>query len=370
MLLHSSQASNATVCGGGVPSLRQKGTTALGDASRVWIPDLVERIARHLPPNELPCTLRLVDKATAALFSGPHHTTVRLSQPVPHHAFAQAWGQPGATQPLTLPQRQQLLCLTAATGVTPNLELAMRVAGCLIPPDLPEAAAAGGQLATCLWLLQQRCEPPSCDLHGDWAALMAAAAGSGRRDVCDGLLVAAAEAAHSSCDGGDGGGCGDGGAAAAPSRRGTLLAAAGVLPAPATQPLPTQAAAVPAGLSEALMAAEAVEHAAGYAATSAAWRRCARLGPLAAAAGSRTPDWAAKVEWLEAQGWPKTAAACNIAAAASCADAVSRLAWLRQRGYPIDVTALTTAAAATGNVAAVRFALEAASCGLEDMHLA
>ncbi|KXZ47934.1 hypothetical protein GPECTOR_31g296 [Gonium pectorale] len=92
------------------------------------------------------------------------------------------------------------------------------------------------------------------------------------------------------------------------------------------------------------MAAEAVEHAAGYAATSAAWRRRARLGPLAAAAGSRTPDWAAKVEWLEAQGLAQDG---------------GRLQYRRRR------IVRRRPAAATGNVAAVRFALEAASCGLE-----
>ncbi|GFR45492.1 hypothetical protein Agub_g6820, partial [Astrephomene gubernaculifera] len=68
-------------------------------------------------------------------------------------------------------------------------------------------------------------------------------------------------------------------------------------------------------------------------------RRLAQLGPdvkgciMAAAAGSRTPDWQAKVEWLEARGFPKPVDACI--GAAKQPDALDRLTWLRRRGYPL-----------------------------------
>ncbi|KXZ42375.1 hypothetical protein GPECTOR_155g85 [Gonium pectorale] len=79
-----------------------------------------------------------------------------------------------------------------------------------------------------------------------------------------------------------------------------------------------------------------------------------RSAILASAAGSPTPDWAAKVEWLEAQGcrpaeWvPREAAACP--------DAPARLAWLRGRGYPLGSFAVQAAADA-GNLAALQYLL-------------
>ncbi|KXZ47937.1 hypothetical protein GPECTOR_31g299 [Gonium pectorale] len=322
-------------------------------ASRVWIPDLVERIARHLPPNELPCTLRLVDKATAALFSGPHHTTVRLSQPVPHHAFAQAWGQPSAAQPLTLAQRQQLLCLTAATGVTPNLELLLSVAVYLLTTAHPmEAAASAGQLATCLRLRQAGCP---------WDRALVAAAGAGHLATCEGLLAA---------------GCPWSGAAVTAAVRGghtgllVPLLQAGPGPShhdhPGDEALGERLVALARGCDlpalqryhqawlHAAQPGEPTAQPAQYPIrpSLAPWRYQKQLIP--AAAGSPTPDWQAKVEWLEGLGYPKTAFACH--AAAGCTDAAARLAWLRGRGYPVDGgTAVRVCAA--GDVAALRYLL-------------
>ncbi|KXZ52119.1 hypothetical protein GPECTOR_10g1142 [Gonium pectorale] len=122
--------------------------------SRVWLPELVERFARFLPPNVVACALRLVDKATSAQFRGrPQFATVRLSHPVPPWAFAARWAAPGAMTHLTLAQRHQLLCLTAASGVVTNLQLALRLAGCVQAPDheaeLLCAAANAGRLDAC-----------------------------------------------------------------------------------------------------------------------------------------------------------------------------------------------------------------------------
>ncbi|KXZ45722.1 hypothetical protein GPECTOR_51g708 [Gonium pectorale] len=75
---------------------------------------------------------------------------------------------------------------------------------------------------------------------------------------------------------------------------------------------------------------------------------------LAAAAGSPTPDWAAKVEWLEAQGCPRGANAA--AAVASRPDAVTRLSWLRGRACPVGAGAVMAASNAV-NVVVVHYLL-------------
>ncbi|GLC76034.1 hypothetical protein PLESTF_001722700 [Pleodorina starrii] len=84
------------------------------------------------------------------------------------------------------------------------------------------------------------------------------------------------------------------------------------------------------------------------------------MGPkiLAAAAGSPTPDWQAKVLWLEPRmPGPRDACACEaVAAIRPDTEAQARLHWLRQRGYPATTSA-ARAAAGAGNVAALRFLL-------------
>ncbi|GLC67938.1 hypothetical protein PLESTF_000626100 [Pleodorina starrii] len=81
---------------------------------------------------------------------------------------------------------------------------------------------------------------------------------------------------------------------------------------------------------------------------------------LAVAAGSTTPDWQAKVEWLEGLGCPRKARACTSAVRAGNGDAaVARLQWLRGRGYPLEAEVADTAVRA-GNLAALRFLVEQA----------
>ncbi|KXZ48450.1 hypothetical protein GPECTOR_27g620 [Gonium pectorale] len=78
---------------------------------------------------------------------------------------------------------------------------------------------------------------------------------------------------------------------------------------------------------------------------------------VAAAAGSLTPDWAAKVEWLvESCGCPLTALATARAAAAGDAGTPARLAWLRARGAPVDESA-ARAAAWAGDIATLSYLL-------------
>ncbi|KXZ47933.1 hypothetical protein GPECTOR_31g295 [Gonium pectorale] len=321
---------------------------ACDDASRVWIPDLVERIALHLPPNELPCTLRLVDKATAALFSGPHHTTVRLSQPVPHHFFAHIWSQPGAMRALTLSQRHQLLSLTIITGVTPNLELLL---SCNLPVTsaLMEAAASAGQLATCLRLHQAGCP---------WGDALQEAAGAGHLAVCEGLLAA---------------GCPWSWGVISSAICGGHLALTGAM----AKYFPHRPGFMVR--SEELLA---VAHGCDLVALQSFHERWKEIPVpringralsflnrhysyllLPTAAGSPTPDWQAKVEWLEGLGYPKTAFACH--AAAGCTDAAARRGvaagpgTLHAAGCPVSPLDVACAAAEGGHLAAVAWAVEA-----------
>ncbi|KXZ45037.1 hypothetical protein GPECTOR_59g645 [Gonium pectorale] len=138
------------------------------------LPKLAEKIVGCLDPNEVP----LVNKAAAAQFRAPHHTTYRLSQPVPPHAFAAHWLAPGATRGLTLQRRRQLLSLTAASGVVANLEVAVQAAGCLLTAGVLEAAAKAGQLGSCVWLWEHGC--PAAKGYDN---LLAAAASGGHRHV-------------------------------------------------------------------------------------------------------------------------------------------------------------------------------------------
>ncbi|KXZ49728.1 hypothetical protein GPECTOR_20g585 [Gonium pectorale] len=75
---------------------------------------------------------------------------------------------------------------------------------------------------------------------------------------------------------------------------------------------------------------------------------------LGVAACSLTPDWTAKVEWLEAQGCHRSSYTTMVAAQRP--DAVTRVAWMRDRGYPVDRLAVEVVAA-SGNMAALQYLL-------------
>jgi hypothetical protein len=101
----------------------------------------------------------------------------------------------------------QFLCLTAASGVVPNLEVAVRVAGLRLEQEglkgrplgmeVLHAAAEAGQLSTCEWLRQQG-QPWDEDV-------LAAAARGGQLDLCRALreqgcrLAAAALTSAAGC---------------------------------------------------------------------------------------------------------------------------------------------------------------------------
>ncbi|KXZ47036.1 hypothetical protein GPECTOR_38g273 [Gonium pectorale] len=145
----------------------------MGDIADTWMwhklpVDVLERIASGLHANEVAVAFRLISKSSSLLRS-PQHSTIHLSQPVPPRVFAAHWLAPGATRKLTLKQRRQLMSLTAASGVLPNLEVAVQAAGCLPTCEAFEAAAAGGHLASCQWLWDQLADwlmrGPDCPLQ-------------------------------------------------------------------------------------------------------------------------------------------------------------------------------------------------------------
>ncbi|PNH02074.1 Ankyrin repeat domain-containing protein [Tetrabaena socialis] len=332
------------------------------DPSHIWLPEVVHHFARFLGGNELAATLRLVNKATAAQFRGPQHTTVRLSLPVPHHAFVRRWGSPDATRSLTVRQRKQLPCLTACSGSVANLEV-LRAREDLASPmsnEVLEAAAGAGQLEVCRWLRQQGCAWDGC--------VPAAAARAGHKEVCEWLLVegcpfsaadamaVAASAGHRAvCEWLLTHGCPeDMGAATAAARGGHVDLMDWLL---------AQTGAQSPGDVHGLMVAAAVG--CDLPTLQRLYRtyldsRGEELDEdvqeeiVKAAVGSLTADWRDKVEWLEGRGCPRHVQACLKAA--TRVDGRERLRWLQRRGYLITGSVVIQAAA-HGNADALGFLL-------------
>ncbi|KXZ44342.1 hypothetical protein GPECTOR_69g435 [Gonium pectorale] len=328
----------------------------------IWIPSIIDRIARFLPRNEVACSLRVVDKATAAVLRTPEFTTVRLSEPVPHHAFAWRWVRPGTMRELTLVRRR---ALTAASGATDNLALAARAAGCPLTDEVSYAAGKAGQLGSCALLAELGCDMAE--------ALLGAAAGGHLEELTSwaGLehqyhpvrcAAASAEAGHTH------------------------------ILEPMVQrckelrllyPRRTNAWKLLRSVAEGcdlaalqrylvqLVAPDGVEDV-----DDEEWseeENWVQMSVVAAAAGSPTPDWRAKLEWLKSQDFPRTWEVYT--AAAKRPDALERFAWLAQQGYPSlpedgydddGADAPLEAAATAGNTAAVLFLAEGWPAG-EDL---
>ncbi|PNH06619.1 hypothetical protein TSOC_006988 [Tetrabaena socialis] len=295
------------------------GLTAF-DSSRVWLPELLQRFAARLSPNEVACVLRLVNKAAAALFSGTQDRTVRLSLPVPHCEFARRWSGTGTALPTpTRQQRLQLPCLTARSGSIPNLEVLLaRDDDCLTSPLTAEvfvAAGSAGQMEVCQWLREQQgCTPT--------ASVLVAAAEGGHREVCEWLLA---------------GGCAwDSEVAAAAARGGHVSLMDWLLGLGRSCDVPCLLKAAAFGCD--LLTLQRLQNA--YAGSAAA-----QVSPLnkdwvlRSAAASPLPDWKAKVEWLESRGYPRNSIAC-MCDALQQPDWLSRMEWLRQRGYILGFFAL------------------------------
>ncbi|GLC49934.1 hypothetical protein PLESTB_000324600 [Pleodorina starrii] len=328
-------------------TMSQSVTQLTPDGSNIWLPGIVACIAHHLPANEVASTLRLIDKATSDQFA--HHTTLRLSLPSPIHVFRERWGRPGAFGALSRKQRLQLLCLTAASGSVANLEVALANAGLDLRCQLLEAAAAAGQLDMCKVLR---------DRGFLWGDSLSAAAEAGHRHVCEWMLASGwsldMHVVFSAALGGQedlmqwllteflGRPNVDVNRICGP----LLKAAAGYLSLAALQRLWQQLMAGRHGSELQQQLEQLNEKDQG--------------DILEAAAGSTTPDWQAKVEWLEGLGYPRMARVCTFAVWAGNGDAVeARLQWLHGRGYPLEAE-VADAAVRAGNLAALRFLVEQA----------
>ncbi|KXZ50545.1 hypothetical protein GPECTOR_16g720 [Gonium pectorale] len=316
------------------------------------LPDeLTELIARRLHPNEIAVTRRMVNKAAAAQFRGPHRARVRLSQPVPSHAFAAHWLAPAATRRLTLPRKGDLLRLTAASGVVANLEVAVRAVGwepTLEAFQVHDAAALVIAGRKGHWLIQRGCPVHT---HLPRCSILYAAASAGHPHVCEWLLERAP------------GWAADDAAGAA-----ACLAAAA---ASGGRPRPAAAAQLlKLGTDSGAAQRDIIRHSARHSDLAALRRRIQAGGwgqpeevsrgkALLMAASSPTPDWAAKVEWLEAQGCRRSGKVIRWCAYLSKGDqeTLARVVWLRGRGYPFDAVEIATAAAYSGKTATLQYLL-------------
>ncbi|KXZ52117.1 hypothetical protein GPECTOR_10g1140 [Gonium pectorale] len=327
-----------------------KASTALPN---VWLPELVELFARYLDPRFVVCTLRMVDKATAEQFRGRPEFSLHLSQPVPPQAFAAHWGPPGAIRDLTLAQRHQLLRLTAASGVVANLEVALGAAGCI--PQRPQheqnlgAAAAKGCTDAVRYLLAlggSRAEAIDYFLN--------VAAKAGHQGVCEVLLShersggVRQEHVTNALRGGH------------PQLADWLLQQCW------KAPIGPAVSLAPLGISGCISVLHAAAEGCSLVTLQSLYGRCRGVAVggvakiLSAAAGSRTADWQAKVEWWEPKMPPEArhqqdTGVCQ--AAAACPDAEERLAWLLDRGYLADKDAASRALEAN-NAAALELLLQ------------
>ncbi|KXZ53062.1 hypothetical protein GPECTOR_8g56 [Gonium pectorale] len=288
-------------------------------------------------------TVWQVDKATLVQFRGrPEFASVRLSQPVPPHAFAARWAAPGAMRDLTMEQRRQLLRLTAASGVMANLDAALEAvgfvldrkvssytAGCRLKEktDMLRAACTMGHVGMVLSFLDRR--------YGDKASSLRIAAEAGHQHLCETLLgdrlweLWRVQHAVSALSGGH------------PELADWLLQLRTGGPALA-----------PLGGDTCGELLEAAAKGCELPVLVSLRQRCsdlyidqdALLPVLIAAAGSTTADWQQKLRWAEHQmpdGFRLNGNAC--AAAAGCPDGGLRLSWLLRRRYPADASSLEKA---------------------------
>ncbi len=383
--------------------------------------DLLDRLACHLPPNDVALGLRLASCTLASALCQPHHTTVHLSHPVHPRAFAGRWGCPEATQRLTLRQRLTLLRLTAASGVVPNFLLLHRqrsfhrllkchdyeqlgcadtATDCCTPFQLClEAAAGAGRLQMCRLLLQ----PGFLSVwYHDIEVVAGAAVSAGHKQVVQ-LLLDAYKAAGSTpdlsmaawvgsvelgmealrgssfnflCD-----------ALRIAAKRGDETMVEWLLQQQGNSMVEllwrdgrglAQEAAESCGLpylhhllvrwyhgEEGEEEGEAPVQQLGS-------RKKAFQAALRGAAGSPKPDWKGKVEWLvqqdERQLLGVLAGRCKrdaCIAAARCTDAAERLRWLAQRGFAVACSEVACEAVAHGRTAAVEYLLDELGVVLE-----
>ncbi|PNH11677.1 hypothetical protein TSOC_001471 [Tetrabaena socialis] len=271
------------------------------DPSRVWLPEVVHHFANCLGGNDLACTLRLVNKATAAQFRGPQHTTIQLGSVANLEVLL-------ARDDLTSPLNAAVLEAAAGAG---QLEVCrwLRRHGCPWNGGVFNEAAGAGHKEVCEWLLDDGCPFSAADVLGR-------AAWGGHWAMCEWLVTNGwpvdAWAATKAARGGHVG-LMDWLLArthAMPDLRCLLRAGATGCDLPTLQRLHHTYLD---GWGEGLSGTE-------------------QEAVVVAAAGSLTADWRDKVEWLEGRG-PHRAAHVGVEAVQQV-DGRERLEWLQDDGEP------------------------------------
>ncbi len=272
-------------------------------------------ILSHLPPNDLALGGRLSSKDAAQRFSEAHHRTARLSQPLPSHATTDTWcaeGAQAATKQLTFRQKLLLLIHSPASGCEANVEFMLQLMQRQLFPELLRTDHYRGILENMQQQQQQQAQGVLPDIGSTAVASGLAHLLPSLGQRCPGLLdpVRALEAAARHCD--------MAGLETAwrllGERVPSWLQRGGTLLSRAQLPYEARAAAM--------------------------WGRM-----MVAAAGSRTPDATAKLDWLLEKGRVWGFARLPVhpveawGAAAASGD-VGRLRWLHQRGYAWGMEAL------------------------------
>ncbi|GLC38870.1 hypothetical protein PLESTM_000789000 [Pleodorina starrii] len=259
----------------------------------------------------------------------------------------------------TLQQRKQFVCLVVASGSICNLEVAITAAE--LPPEeyVFRAAAAAGHLDMCKWLVER-------GFPKELRSAFSRASKRGHVEVCGWLLGQSEERRKLVMLKW---GCADAAHSGHVALIEWMLQRCHLLMKTSARGLPSEwnvgwlLAAVAHGCTLPVLQrlySEWVEppH-------SGQGLGDRRDSILAAAAGSPTPDWRAKVEWLEQLGFTRTAVASCDAADLPDPDALERLQWLRQRGYPLHDDAAFHAAV-DGKLTALDYLL---SEGVPRLHI-
>ncbi|KAG2499253.1 hypothetical protein HYH03_002832 [Edaphochlamys debaryana] len=323
---------------------------ALGDGaepgalSRVWLPEIAERIASFLPSNVVACTFRLLDKAAAEQFADCR--TIHLSQPSPAWAFAAHWLSPDSCRSLSLDERKDLLALTAASGDVANLRVARQAAGCTLEWYAFYAAIRAGALEACQYLISP--EVSFSQLHLGWDAALVCAAESGHTSMVDWCLANGAQLTWT--------------AVAKAYGSGHVALAEKLIPSEAPESddvnslvhalvFGCEMAAVPWLWEPGTHAITCPQRPRGL--EGVAYLDMATDSALAAAIGSPTPDWKDKAEILLSRG-AALAGTC-VSSMLPDTDVVPRLIWAKERG--LDPSHLMSMANAVtwNNLDAVRW---------------
>ncbi len=306
---------------GGVVLLQMDDTSANGTTVPELPPDLRQRIASLLPPNDLALGWRLTCKEAAQRCSEPHQRTARVAEPLPGHATTTPWCMEAAAAELRqLTFRRKLLIpsTAACSGCEANVEFAWQL---LQPHVFPELLHTYHYREL---LIRER--DVSVELVQDGSRygqferyavvdVGSAAVAAGLSHMlpsleqrCPGLVdpgaTMEAAARH----------CGLEGLQAVRAAVGVRLHSS----------LETRIRAEPdTPQYSALLLDKAGQ----------VWRRT-----MAAAAGSPTPDAVAKMEWILEKSWYASVLGTgvrheDVCGAASASGDLSRLRWLREHGF-------------------------------------